>query len=280
VASSSIRFPCPRCGGTMKSPAGQAGQTCHCPKCQALVVIPGAEGTGTGPVVSSDVPVVPPPISVVPVPDPSMAVTGTPVRPDAGVPVAESPPATPVQPAEETWYLRCPLCRSTVEVQASQQGTTVRCGDCHGPVLVKAPGGELRSSRKALGASRPADSGQPATDDVVTDFRLGEAVATPSYIPSPAQGIDTVELYGRVPVSRVLPARREEESTGGNAPSRPSWRFIVRCAIRGSMSPSGRSATRFVVPTAIPSSPRGLGRPESPARGSARRRLATTWNFV
>lgn len=198
--NSSIRFECPSCGGRVKVPPGQAGQTCQCPRCNAKIVAPGGgpvqQPRESTPTIDDDFfaedPIAPPPAPPAPSPNkpqsqgkaepqqkavsPQDVNSGRepkakPSRPQSNPQKPTKTKAAKPQPARQAterleFGVDCALCSTRIYATLDQVGKTLKCPDCHSKVLVRAP------------KKRPEPTQYQEREDE-DDFGLSEPVERP-----------------------------------------------------------------------------------------------------
>lgn len=206
---SSLRFDCPSCGGRVKVPPSQAGQTCQCPKCNAKIVAPGKpdqQPERSQQAVDDDFFAEAPVAQPTPAPvrshvqaksqqkTESRASREPPRSAQTGAEKAaqnEAKPAPPPQQRTERleFGIECGLCATRLYATLDQVGKTLNCPDCHSKVLVKAP--------KKL--PEPARNNEW---DEEGDFQLSEPVERPKseYIPEEGMASDSADEAAGVKV--------------------------------------------------------------------------------
>lgn len=217
---SSVRFECPSCGGRVKVPPGQAGQTCQCPRCNARIVAPAEPGEQRE---SAQQPLDDDFFAEDPVKEITAPAVRSPTQPASQPktkppPSEETAPAVP-EPAERKpqvedkpdqlarqtnermeFGIECGLCGTRLYATLTQVGKTLRCPDCHSKVLVKAP------------KKRP-EPAQYREREEEGDFKLSEPIERPhlDYLPkeeTPAESTDSAAgaLPRQEEMSREKPA--------------------------------------------------------------------------
>ncbi len=210
ASSASPRVSCPVCGGRIKLPPGQAGQTCECPKCQAKFVAPGEPLTPLAwegeppaePIKSSawegeapaelinplawegeapaelinplawegETPAEPIKPHSSAGASPSQVGTAAKTGTDGIAPVA--PPEQATAPDDEDFGFECHVCKTRLYARPRQVGKHVVCPDCYTQVLVPPPKPHAKKPR--------------VTDGQEADFKLSEPDKLP---PDPATGL-------------------------------------------------------------------------------------------
>lgn len=165
--SDKLLFPCPACQKRIRSRVNKAGQTVHCPQCNAAVVVPGTpppqdappspssiapprNPTGPAPATRNPVAPAPAPTDAKPAAKPRSAPSAEsrpvslakpsspspppPVPPQLSKPPEPKPPEP--KPRKPTISLRCGSCKTLVDAPVSLIGKSIRCPDCHSAILV------------------------------------------------------------------------------------------------------------------------------------------------
>ena len=163
ASNTPARIACPACGGRVKIPAGMAGERFRCPRCDAEINASGGLETA----VSGSPPTAPTDDDGLFDPLPATGVAPLVEQPPAVQPSPDSLSRAPSSESAESdeFAVHCPLCGTLQYAKLSQIGSTVRCADCHTPVVVRAP--QPRRKPAVSAASKPDDDDEYRLSDVV-----------------------------------------------------------------------------------------------------------------